>query len=187
MCIRRVSNIWKKSCCCLKQQVWTPPAKKNGMLKPSPLDPNRRFHLERLGSGQVGVGWAWGGWDRPDLVGVVVGSTPCQVGWGRVGAWVESGTGWGRMGVVSVSSRAGSGWGQGRVGDGSGSYGGCLRVKSGRVGLGSGSSRGRVGVALGLSPCQLGPGRVGFWVESGMGRGRVGVDSLQGNRKRYAV
>ena len=62
-----------------------------------------------------------------------------------------------------------------------------LPCQVGRVGLGSGSSRGRVGVALGLSPCQLGPGRVGFWVESGMGRGRVGVDSLQGNRKRYAV
>ena len=94
--------------------------KKLRMLKPSPFDPNRRFHLERLGSGQVGVGWAWGGWDRPDLVGVVVGSTPCQVGWGRVGVWVESGTGRGRVGVDSVSSRAGSSWGLGRVGTGRG-------------------------------------------------------------------
>ena len=161
MCIRRVSNIWKKSCCCLKQQVWTPPAKKNGMLKPSPLDPNRRFHLERLGSGQVGVGWAWGGWDRPDLVGVVVGSTPCQVGWGRVFVWVESGTGRGRVGVDSVSSWVGSGRGLGRVGDGSGSCWGRLRVKLGGIGSGSGSSRGRVGVVLGSTPCRVGWGRVG--------------------------
>ena len=39
------------------------------------------------------------------------------------------------MEIVSVSSRAGSGWGLGRVGDGSGSHGG-------------------------LTPCQVGPGRV---------------------------
>ena len=56
-------------------------------------------------------------------VGVVLGSTPCQVGPGRVGIWVESGTGGGRIGVVSVSSRAGSGRGLGRVGDGWGRVG----------------------------------------------------------------
>ena len=44
-----------------------------------------------------------------------------------------------------------------------------LPCQVGRVGLGSGSSRGRVGVALGLTPCQVGPGRVGVWVESGTG------------------
>ena len=75
------------------------------------------------------------------------------------------------MGVVSVSSRAGSGWGLGRVGDGGGSGWGGLRVKSARVGLGSGSSRGQGGVVLGSTPCQVGWGRV----RSGSSRGRVGV------------
>ena len=50
-----------------------------------------------------------------------MGSTPCQVGPGRVGVWVESGTGRGRIGVNSVSSRVGSARGPGRVGDGAGS------------------------------------------------------------------
>ena len=54
-------------------------------------------------------------------VGVALGLSPCQVWPGRVGVWVESGTGGGRIGVVSVSSRAGSGRGLGRVGYGSGS------------------------------------------------------------------
>ena len=60
----------------------------------------------------------------------------------------------------------------GRVGDGSGSYWGRLRVKSDQVE--SGTGRGRDG----STPCQVGPGRVGVWIESGMGRGRVGVDSM---------
>ena len=78
-----------------------------------------------------------------------MGPTPCQVGWGRVRVWVESGTGRGRVGVDSVSSRAGSSRGLGRVGDGSGSYWGRLRFKSGGVGSGSGWSRGRAGVVFG--------------------------------------
>ena len=77
-----------------------------------------------------------------------------------------------------MSSRVGSGRCLGRVGDGLGSYGGCLRVKSGRVGLGSGSSRGRVGVVWGLFPCQVGPGRVGVWVESGTGVGTTNTTRL---------
>ena len=79
-------------------------------------------------------------------VGVVLGSTPCQVGWGRVGVWVELGTSRGRVGVDSVSSRPGSSRGLGGVGDGSGSYWGRFwlsRAESdrglGRVGDGSGS------------------------------------------------
>ena len=56
-------------------------------------------------------------------VGVVWGLSPCQVWPGRVGVWVESGTGGGRIGVDSVSSRAGSGRGLGRVGDGWGRVG----------------------------------------------------------------
>ena len=78
-----------------------------------------------------------------------MGPTPCQVGRGRVRVWVESGTGRGRVGVDSVSSRAGSSRGLGRVGDGSGSYWGRLRFKSGRVGSGAGWSRGRAGVVFG--------------------------------------
>ena len=56
-------------------------------------------------------------------MGFALGLTPCQVGPGRVGVWVESGTGGGRIGVDSVSSRAGSGRGLGRVGDGWGRVG----------------------------------------------------------------
>ena len=89
----------------------------------------------------------------------------------------KSGTGRSRIGADSVLSRVGSGRGLGRVGDGSGSCWGRLRVKSVRLESGSGSSRGRVGVVLKLTPCEVGPGRVGVWVESGTGRGRVGVDS----------
>ena len=43
-------------------------------------------------------------------------------GSGWFGVWVESGTGGVRIGVDSVSSRAGSGRGLGRVGDGWGSH-----------------------------------------------------------------
>ena len=72
-------------------------------------------------------------------------STPCQVGPGQVGVWVESGTGWGRIGVDSVSSRVGSGqvwveWGTGR----------------GRIGVDSVSSR--VGSGQGLDGVGDGPG-----------------------------
>ena len=47
----------------------------------------------------------------------------CRVGRGRVGVWVESGTGGGRIGLDSVSSRAGSGRGLGRREDGWGRVG----------------------------------------------------------------
>ena len=90
----------------------------------------------------------------------------------------SSGTVRGHIGADSVSSRVGSGQGLGRVGDGPGSRWGRLRVKSGRVESGSGSSRGRVGVVWGLSPCQVWPGGVEVWVESGTGRDRVGADSV---------
>ena len=100
-----------------------------------------------------------------------MGSTPCQVGWGRVGVWVESGTGRGRVGVDSVSNRPGSSRGMGGVGNGSGSYWGRLRFKPGRFESGSGSSRGRVGAGSGSTPCEVRWGRNGVWVESGTGRG----------------
>ena len=45
--------------------------------------------------------------------GGVVGSAPCQVGWGQVRVWVKSGTGQGRGRVDSVSSWVVSGQGLG--------------------------------------------------------------------------
>merc|ERR1712026_91041 len=78
----------------------------------------------------------------PGRVRDVLERTPCQVGWGWVGVWVESGTGRGRVGVDSVSSWVVSDRGPGRVRDGSGSCWGRLHVKLSGVGLGSGSSRG---------------------------------------------
>ena len=78
-----------------------------------------------------------------------------------------------------MSCWVGSGRGLGLVGDGSGPCYGRLRVKLGGVGSGSGSSRGRVGVVLGSTPCRVGWGRVGVWVESGTSRGRVGAKESQ--------
>ena len=66
----------------------------------------------------------------------------------------------------------------GRVLFRSGSFWGRRRVMRGRVGSGSGSCPRRVGVVLGSIPCQVGPCRVGVWVESGTGRGRIRVDSV---------
>ena len=90
------------------------------------------------GLGRVGVG-SGSCWDQ----------TSCRVGRGRVGVWVESGTGRGHVGVDSVSSQVGiwveSGSGRGRVGTG-------LRVESGGVESGSGSSRGWVEGVLGSTP-----------------------------------
>ena len=57
-------------------------------------------------------------------IGVVLGSTPCQVGWGRVRVWVES-----RMGrVVLGSTLYQVGWGQVEV---------WVESGTGRVGVGS--------------------------------------------------
>ena len=75
----------------------------------------------------------------------MVGSAPSQVGWGRVRVWVESGTGRGRVGVDSVSSRAGSS----RVWVESG-------TDRGRIGADSVSSR--VGSGQGLDGVGDGPG-----------------------------
>ena len=75
----------------------------------------------RVKSGRVGLG---SGSSR-GRVGVVLGSPPRQVSWGRVG--------------VRVGDRSGSGWGR-------------LLVKSDGVESRSGSSRGRVWVVLGSDP-----------------------------------
>ena len=136
-----------------------------------------RLHVN-LGGVESGSGSSRG------QVGVMLGSTPCQFGWGRVGVQVESGVGWGRVGVDSVSSSVRSGRGLGRVGDGSGSCWGRLRVKSGRVESGSGSSRGRIGVVLGPTPFQVGWGRVRVWMESGTGRGHVWVPVISDQSRR---
>ena len=71
-------------------------------------------------------------------VGVVLGSTPCRVGRGRVGVEVESESCWGRR-----------------------------RVEAGGVKLGSGSSRGRVGVVLGSTRRRV-EARSSWGVRSGL-------------------
>ena len=67
--------------------------------RPRP-QPNHNPTRLRVKLGGVGVGvWVESGTGR-GRIGVVLESTPCQVGWGRVGVWVESGTGRGRIIVI---------------------------------------------------------------------------------------